>query len=48
MTVDSTPGIELPTREGYDRWAASYDADGNPLPALEEPGCTGWSATSAG
>ena len=24
-------------REGYDRWAAVYDHDGNPLPALEEP-----------
>jgi ubiquinone/menaquinone biosynthesis C-methylase UbiE len=37
MTVDSTPGIELPTRDGYDRWASSYDSDANPLPALEEP-----------
>jgi len=27
----------LPTREGYDRWAAVYDGDGNPLTALEEP-----------
>jgi ubiquinone/menaquinone biosynthesis C-methylase UbiE len=27
----------LSTREGYDRWAASYDHDGNPLLALEEP-----------
>jgi ubiquinone/menaquinone biosynthesis C-methylase UbiE len=24
-------------REGYDRWAAVYDYDQNPLPALEEP-----------
>ena len=24
-------------RQGYDRWAAVYDRDGNPLPALEEP-----------
>ncbi len=24
-------------REGYDRWAAVYDTDANPLPALEEP-----------
>jgi ubiquinone/menaquinone biosynthesis C-methylase UbiE len=24
-------------REGYDRWAAVYDHDANPLPALEEP-----------
>jgi ubiquinone/menaquinone biosynthesis C-methylase UbiE len=37
MTVDSTPGIELSTREGYDRWASSYDTDANPLPELEEP-----------
>src|SRR5690242_9664115 len=27
----------LPTREGYDQWAATYDSDGNPLIALEEP-----------
>jgi ubiquinone/menaquinone biosynthesis C-methylase UbiE len=27
----------LPTRDGYDRWAAVYDDDGNPLVALEEP-----------
>jgi ubiquinone/menaquinone biosynthesis C-methylase UbiE len=27
----------LPTREGYDQWAAVYDTDGNPLIALEEP-----------
>jgi len=27
----------LPTRDGYDRWAAIYDEDGNPLTALEEP-----------
>jgi malonyl-CoA O-methyltransferase len=27
----------LPTREGYDLWAATYDTDGNPLLALEEP-----------
>jgi malonyl-CoA O-methyltransferase len=31
------PPIELPTREGYDRWAAIYDEDANPLVALEEP-----------
>ena len=24
-------------RQGYDRWAAVYDHDANPLPALEEP-----------
>jgi len=27
----------LPTREGYDRWAASYDTMDNWLLALEEP-----------
>jgi len=27
----------VPTRDGYDRWAATYDTDGNPLIALEEP-----------
>src|SRR5262245_17901578 len=25
----------LPTRDGYDRWAAIYDDEGNPLVALE-------------
>ena len=33
-----TPGrIDLPTRDGYDQWAPTYDTDGNPLVALEEP-----------
>jgi ubiquinone/menaquinone biosynthesis C-methylase UbiE len=27
----------LSTREGYDAWAATYDTDGNPLIAMEEP-----------
>ncbi|CAN5471103.1 hypothetical protein BH10PLA2_BH10PLA2_20030 [soil metagenome] len=27
----------LSTQEGYDRWSAVYDTDGNPLVALEEP-----------
>jgi malonyl-CoA O-methyltransferase len=27
----------LPTREGYELWASTYDTDGNPLIALEEP-----------
>ena len=27
----------VPTSVGYDQWAASYDRDENPLPALEEP-----------
>ena len=31
------PRLELSTREGYDRWAATYDSDGNPLVVLEEP-----------
>ena len=31
------PAIEhLPTREGYDRWAAIYDGEDNPLVLLEE------------
>ena len=31
-------GIDLlPTLEGYDRWAAIYDGEDNPLVALEEP-----------
>jgi malonyl-CoA O-methyltransferase len=34
---DSTFPEVLPTRAGYDEWAAIYDRDGNPLPALEEP-----------
>jgi malonyl-CoA O-methyltransferase len=33
----SPAGDVLPTREGYDRWASTYDTDGNPLVALEEP-----------
>ncbi len=28
---------QLSTKDGYDRWAAVYDHDGNPLIALEEP-----------
>src|SRR4051812_7515528 len=34
----SQPGSprEVPTREGYDQWAASYDKDANPLVILEE------------
>ena len=27
----------LPTQAGYDRWAAIYDHDANPLQALEGP-----------
>ncbi|HEX9477920.1 MAG TPA: class I SAM-dependent methyltransferase [Methylomirabilota bacterium] len=33
-TVDHS--TRVPVREGYDRWAATYDTDGNPLTALEE------------
>jgi ubiquinone/menaquinone biosynthesis C-methylase UbiE len=37
--IDAQPAdaAVLPTREGYDQWAATYDSDGNPLVALEEP-----------
>jgi len=28
--------VQVPAREGYDRWAETYDTDGNPLIALEE------------
>ena len=28
---------DVDTREGYERWAATYDDEGNPLLALEEP-----------
>jgi malonyl-CoA O-methyltransferase len=31
------PALVLATRAGYDRWAAIYDDDGNPLLPLEEP-----------
>src|SRR5438105_13335950 len=37
LTNDTPVPIELPTREGYDRWAEVYDGEGNPLVALEEP-----------
>jgi malonyl-CoA O-methyltransferase len=36
-TPEGALGIVLPTREGYDRWSSSYDTDGNPILALEEP-----------
>jgi SAM-dependent methyltransferase len=29
--------VILPTKDGYDRWSAVYDDDGNPLVLLEEP-----------
>jgi SAM-dependent methyltransferase len=34
---ESTLPEVLPTCAGYDEWAAIYDRDENPLPALEEP-----------
>ena len=38
MTESDAGQIDhLPTREGYDRWAEIYDAEDNPLIALEEP-----------
>jgi ubiquinone/menaquinone biosynthesis C-methylase UbiE len=36
-TPDTNAVRDVPTREGYDLWAASYDGDPNPLVALEEP-----------
>lgn len=37
MMVRAQTGELSGVRQGYDRWAASYDHDGNPLIALEEP-----------
>ena len=38
ITPNPAPAVDrLPTREGYDRWAACYDNEDNPLIALEEP-----------
>jgi malonyl-CoA O-methyltransferase len=40
MPAISNPPIDvdhLPTRDGYDRWAAIYDVELNPLVAIEEP-----------
>ena len=38
MERDQAPLSEtVPTSVGYDQWAAIYDSDANPLPALEEP-----------
>jgi ubiquinone/menaquinone biosynthesis C-methylase UbiE len=34
---DTVPIDHLPTQAGYDRWAEVYDADANPLVAIEEP-----------
>lgn len=37
ITIEGGSGIVLATREGYNRWSSSYDSDGNPILALEEP-----------
>src|SRR6478609_2045220 len=37
IVTNPPPCVQLTTQEGYDRWAAIYDSDGNPLIALEEP-----------
>lgn len=34
--VNTPPPPIIPAREGYDRWAATYDDDGNPLVATEQ------------
>src|SRR5215213_9006277 len=35
--MSDDPPLDLPTRDGYDLWSAGYDADANPVPAVEEP-----------
>ncbi len=37
MSPTQGPRHDTSIREGYDRWAAVYDHDANPLPALEDP-----------
>jgi SAM-dependent methyltransferase len=37
MNANEPTVDRLSTQAGYDRWAAIYDTDGNPLIALEEP-----------
>lgn len=37
---DPPPPLFLSTQEGYDRWSALYDGEGNPLLPLEEPQVT--------
>ena len=37
MTDNPDPEVARPVRAGYDRWAAVYDHDANPLQALEGP-----------
>lgn len=36
-STPQTPAEELPTRDGYDRWASFYDEYPNPLIAVETP-----------
>src|SRR5580692_5247794 len=36
-TSEAAASEVVPTSAGYDLWAASYDTDGNPLVAMEEP-----------
>lgn len=36
MRAAKAPAV-VPTKRGYDLWSEVYDADGNPLTALEEP-----------
>jgi ubiquinone/menaquinone biosynthesis C-methylase UbiE len=36
-STPTPPPTVLPARDGYDRWAAIYDDENNPLVALEEP-----------
>jgi malonyl-CoA O-methyltransferase len=37
MASEGAASEVVPTSTGYDLWAASYDTDGNPLVAMEEP-----------
>jgi malonyl-CoA O-methyltransferase len=37
ITSEGAASEVVPTSTGYDLWAASYDTDGNPLVAMEEP-----------
>lgn len=38
MNSNTNPSAaETDTRAGYDQWSSSYDTDGNPLVALEQP-----------
>src|SRR5580765_7488045 len=51
QTPDDRPteGVEeVPTREGYDRWAEVYDGEDNPLVLLEEQHLTALAGDVAG